>query len=217
MTDLERTLWGRITSINVQKVVWVMGELDLACARIDAGGAYGGLDDAAYRAMNPNGRVPTLLDCGAVLWESNAICRYLVDAYDPDHRLKGRIPLDRAAADMWMEWFQSNVYANFIQLFYHTVRLPPSQRDPAVRDKALAAVEAQFAIFEKELSDRPFLLGDRPSLGDVPMGSCLYRYFTIDIPRTPMPSLESYYRRLQNRPAFRAGVMIDYDPLRGAD
>ena len=84
----DRKLWGRATSYNVQKVAWVLQELNLPYDRIDAGGAFGGLDDAHYVAMNPNKRVPTFIEGDLVLLESNAICRYLVDTHDVSSTLK---------------------------------------------------------------------------------------------------------------------------------
>ena len=80
----EITLWGRLSSCKVQKAVWVLEELALAYRRIDAGGDFGGLDDPAFRAMNPHGRVPTLRDGDQVVWESDAIIRYLAARYGKD-------------------------------------------------------------------------------------------------------------------------------------
>ena len=77
-------IWGRTNSSNVKKVLWAAEELGLAYERIDAGGAFGIVDDPAYRALNPNGLVPTLEDGGLVLWESNAIVRYLSAQYGPE-------------------------------------------------------------------------------------------------------------------------------------
>src|SRR3712207_3006566 len=76
-------VWGRTNSINVQKVMWTVTELGLEHERIDAGGAFGGLDTAAYWALNPNRRIPTVEDDGGgvVVWESNAIVRYLAARY----------------------------------------------------------------------------------------------------------------------------------------
>ncbi|WP_238298379.1 glutathione S-transferase N-terminal domain-containing protein, partial [Methylobacterium soli] len=76
-----RKLWGRANSVNVQKALWALDELGLAYERIEAGGAHGVVGDAAYRALNPNGLVPTLQEDDFVLWESNAILRYLAEAY----------------------------------------------------------------------------------------------------------------------------------------
>lgn len=210
-------LWGRATSVNVQKVAWVLAELDLPFDRIDAGGAFGGLDDPDYIALNPNKRVPTLIDGDLVLWESSAICRYLVDAYGSVGLLKGATASNRARADMWMEWFQNTVYANFISLFYQSVRLPPSQRDPATRDHAIDALTKALVIFDDVLADRRFINGDQLGLGDIPTGSFLYRYYTMDISRPALPHLKRYYAQLSERQPYQDHVMVDYSSLRGLD
>src|SRR5690348_16344772 len=71
-------IWGRNTSVNVQKVMWAIGELKIPHERIDVGGSFGKNREPAYLAMNPNGLVPTLEeDDGFLLWESNSIVRYL--------------------------------------------------------------------------------------------------------------------------------------------
>ncbi|MGJ8610211.1 MAG: glutathione S-transferase family protein [Octadecabacter sp.] len=210
-------LWGRATSYNVQKVAWVAAELGLSCTRIDAGGVFGGLDDPEYVAMNPNKRVPTLLDGGQILWESNAICRYLVDAYASADDLQRDTAKKRAQADMWMEWFQNNAYANSIAIFYQAVRLPPSQRSPEKQTEVLKALTDALWIFDAGLKDRKFILGERLSLGDIATGAFLFRYFTMDIERPPFAHLERYYSDLKQRPAYRDAVMVDYSSLRGSD
>ncbi len=74
-------IWGRLSSVNVQKVVWAVRELALPHTLTEAGGAFGGLDTPEYGRMNPNRRVPVIDDGGFVLWESNAIVRYLAARY----------------------------------------------------------------------------------------------------------------------------------------
>lgn len=209
-------LWGRKTSVNVQKVLWALEELGLTYDRLDAGGAFGGLDTPEYIAMNPTKRVPTLVDGDLVLWESNAIVRYLAHAYG-DGALAGATPADAARADMWMEWFQNNAYGDVIALFYQTVRLPRSQRDPAARDRAVAALSKTFQLLETRLSDQPFVAGDRLSMGDIVVGSSLYRYYTMEFDRPDLPALAAYYDRLKTRAAYRSTVMTSYDSLRPAE
>lgn len=210
-------MWGRATSFNVQKVAWVAAELGVACERVDLGGMYGGLDDPEYVAMNPNKKVPTLADGDLVLWESNAICRYLADAYGTHATLKPETAQARGQADMWMEWFQNNVYPNFIGLFHQTVRVPPSQRDPEKRDRLNAALTQALHVLDDALAGRKFILGEALSLGDIPAGASLYRYYSMEIDRAPLPNLERYYNDLKQRQTYRDAVMVDYSSLRGFD
>lgn len=209
-----RRLWGRQTSINVQKVVWVLSETNLPYDRIDAGGAFGGLKAADYQAMNPHGRVPTLQEGDFVMWESNAICRYLVDARGGP--LAGGTAEARGQASMWMDWFQNGPYVPFIKMFYQTVRLPERERNPQTLKRALEQLRDYFAIAEASLADRDYLLGDQLSLADIPFGACLYRYFTLEIDRPNFPRIAGYYDRLRAREAYQKSVMISYDSLRPA-
>ena len=96
-------IWGRISSINVQKVVWCARECGVAFDRIDAGGSFGVVNTPEYRAINPNAKVPTIDDDGFVLWESNAIVRYLAARYAPGSLCPGGLA-ERADADRWMDW-----------------------------------------------------------------------------------------------------------------
>ncbi|MEM8704087.1 MAG: glutathione S-transferase N-terminal domain-containing protein, partial [Pseudomonadota bacterium] len=74
-------VWGRRNSSNVQKVMWLIGELGLAHEHIPAGGSFGLTDTPEFLAMNPHGRVPVIDDNGTVIWESQAILRYLATLY----------------------------------------------------------------------------------------------------------------------------------------
>ena len=74
-------IYGRHTSYNVQKVLWALDELALEFDHTNLGGKYGGLGTAEFRALNPNNKIPVLMDDGLVVWESNAIVRYLAAEY----------------------------------------------------------------------------------------------------------------------------------------
>src|SRR5262249_59110771 len=101
-------VWGRVNSINVQKVLWALAELDVRYERTDAGMAFGVVNEPFYQKMNPNARVPTIDDDGVVLWESNAIVRYLA----AKHGAGGLWPTElavRADSDRWMDWVSNHV------------------------------------------------------------------------------------------------------------
>jgi glutathione S-transferase len=209
-------LWGRATSVNVQKVLWTVEELDLDIERVDAGGAYGGLDTDAYGAKNPNRRVPTLEDGNLVLWESNVIVRYLSSVHGrgilhPDN------PTEAAVADQWMDWMQTTLYPAFIALFWEAVRKPPSQRSPERLSKLAEEAGQVYAILDERLAEVPWLGGNAFSMADIPAGATLYRWYTMDISRPELPRLAEWYERLSVRPAYRATVMTSYDALRGHD
>ncbi len=208
-------IWGRRSSFNVQKVMWLVGELGLAHEHIPAGGAFGGLDAPTFLAMNPHGRVPVIADGGTVVWESHAILRYLAARYGGARFW----PADagaRARGDGWMDWAQTTLQPDFLGgVFWGFYRTPEPERDwPAIREM-LARCARHFRLLDKFLADQPYLGGDALGLADIPAGTSLYRYFELEIERPPVPNVEAWYRRLQERPAYRAHVMVPFDELRG--
>ncbi len=211
-------VWGRRSSSNVQALMWCIGELDLPYERIDAGFVYGLVDTPAYRALNPNGTVPTLQDGDNLpLWETGAILRYLAGAYAPDSFWPND-PLARADVDRWAEWSKINVALKFTApVFWRVVRTPPSKRDPDAIGGALRHLDKYLAIADARLAERPFLVGQDFTLADIQFGHCLFRYFDIDIVRSDHPNLRRYYDSLSARPAFAEHVMVSYEELREYD
>lgn len=201
------TIWGRNNSVNVQKVMWMVGELGLAHQRRDVGGAFGGLDSAAYGALNPNRLIPTLEDGDTVIWESHAILRYLAVRYDAGG-LWPEDPIVRAEADRWMDWMITTILPNLHPVFWGLVRTPPGERDMAVIETAAEALGQKWRILDAHLAGRPFVAGERLSMGDFPVGAACYRYHALDIVRPDMPHLRAWYDRLQSHPAYREHVMI---------
>src|SRR4029079_8541493 len=163
-------VWGRTNSINVQKVLWTLGELNLRYERIDAGMAHGVVETPAYRAMNPHSLVPTVEDGGLVLWESNVIIRYLAEKYGmgslcPENRE------ERFSAERWMDWQQTTLYPPIRPIFTNLIRTPPEKRDSNIVEANRDAAEQAIAILEAQLSSREFVGGTRFTMGDIPVGA----------------------------------------------
>jgi len=208
-------VWGRRSSFNVQKVLWLVGELGLPHEHIPAGGSFGGLDDPDFLAMNPHGRVPVIEDDGAVVWESHAILRYLAARYGGPAWWP-EAPAARAQADGWMDWAQTALQPAFLTgVFWGWYRTPEAQHNKPAIEAALAACARHFQLLDKVLTDRPFLGGDAPSLADIPAGAHLYRYYELEIDRAKTPNVEAWYARLQDRPAYREHVMIPFGEMKG--
>lgn len=208
-------VWGRRSSFNVQKVLWLVGELGLPHEHVPAGGDHGGLDDPDFLAMNPHGRVPVIDDDGVVVWESHAILRYLA-AQHGGAAWWPEAPADRAQTDGWMDWAQTALQRDFLTgVFWGWYRTPEAQRDSRAVEAALAACARHFRLLDKVLADRHFLGGDTPSLADIPIGTHLYRYYELDIDRPYTPSVEAWYARLRDRPAYREAVMIPFGEMKG--
>jgi len=199
-------LWGRINSINVQKVLWCCAELGLAYDRVDAGMAYGVVNTPEYKAMNPNSRVPTIEDDGLVLWESNAIVRYLA----AKHGMGGLCPSDlkvRADADRWMDWISLHVGPTITPAFWQLIRTPADKRDMAAVETSAKQTGEAFRVLEQGLAGRQYVAGDTFTMGDIPVGVYVYRWQALPIERPHLPNVEAYYRRLQARAGFQQHVM----------
>ncbi|WP_299617097.1 glutathione S-transferase family protein [Pelagibius sp.] len=208
----EITLWGRLSSCNVQKAVWVLEELGLPYRRIDAGGDFGGLDDPAYRAMNPHGKVPTLRDGDQVIWESDAIIRYLAARYGSG-ALWPADPTERARVDQWQAWASTALYPDWIKLFWMRVRTPEAQQDAEAIEALRARCAERFTVLDRQLAGRPFVAGEALSLADIAAGTTLYRWFEMPIARPETPEVAAWYDRLRARAPFRKAICVPFDEL----
>ena len=200
-------IWGRANSSNVQKVLFCCAELNLPFERTDAGMQYGVNTTPEYKAMNPNGLVPTLDDDGFILWESHAIVRYLARK----HGTGTLLPQDaRAAADAdrWMEWYSTTVGVNVRPVFQTLVRTPPEKRDMALVETHRKLLAANWQIVEAQLAGRDYVTGASFTVADIPLGVAAYRWFNLPLERPASPNVERWYARLTGRPAFKEYCML---------
>ena len=196
-------IWGRANSVNVQKVLWCLCELELAFERIDAGMAFGRNRDPDYLAMNPNGRVPTLQDGDFVLWESNSIMRYLVLAYGKGSPIYPQAPKRRAGVDRWLDWTLSTLQPVDRPVFWALVRTPAKQRDMAAIQKDADAEAVQWRIVDNQLATRRFIEGDDFTLADIALGAYARRWFGVEgIVKPRLSHLERWYAQFTGRPGF---------------
>jgi len=199
-------IWGRNTSVNVQKVMWAVGELDLAHERIDVGGSFGKNNEPAYLAMNPNGLVPTLQDDGFVLWESNSIVRYLA----AKHSAGNLEPADlrsRARASSWMDWQLTVAGPALTPVFWGLVRTPPEKRDHAAIESGKIKTIAAMKVLDAQLAATAFIAGDALSMGDIPVALMAYRFRRLVPERPQLDHLERWFTTIEQRPAFKQHVL----------
>src|SRR5262245_56419205 len=187
--------------------MWCTGELGLKVDRTDIGGPFGKNKEPEYLALNPNGLVPTRDDDGFILWESNAIVRYLA----AKHGTGTLWPTDlrqRADADRWMDWQSTAVAPAITPMFLGLYRTPPEKRDPAAIEASRVKTAAVLTLLDALLAKRPYVGGETLTMGDIPLGIMGYRWFNFPIERPEMKNLRAWYDRLTQRPAFRQHVMI---------
>ncbi|MGR4872280.1 glutathione S-transferase [Variovorax sp. LARHSF232] len=205
-------IWGRISSINVRKVVWCAQELALSFQRTEAGGKFGVVQTEEYRRLNPNALVPAIEDGeGAqrvLLWESNVIVRYLCAKYAAGTLYPLELA-ERFDAERWMDWQQTTFNPASGPAFRQLVRTPAGERDPAVIGRSVAATEPLFQILDAHLATREFMLGDEFTMADIPLGCEAHRWFglpAIDYARPSWPHVERWFGQLRTRSGAR-GVL----------
>lgn len=207
---MQRIVWGRATSSNVMKVLWVLGELGLPFERIDVGGSFGRTDTPDYRAMNPTGLVPTLQEEAFTLWESNAIVRYLAGRHAEGGALWPAEAHARANIDRWMDAQQTNLNRAMGIVFWGLVRTPLDQRDMKAIAAGIEDAAKAWRLVDAELQKHAYIAGADFSIADIPWGVHAHRWFNIDylgLTRPDMPALRAWYDRLCERPAYQTHIV----------
>lgn len=207
-------LWGRRNAYNVQKVSWILGELDLPFQHIEVGGEFGGLDQSGFLAMNPNGRIPVLADDGFVIWESNSIVRYLCATYGRNH-LWLESPAQRSLVERWMDWELATFQDDFLDLFWSFYRTPEALRNQQKIQQAAERCEKHWVLLDAHLDSLAFLAGDAFTMGDIPVATSLYRYFEMGVPTPEIPNVRRWYQALTKRKAYRENIMVPFGELYG--
>lgn len=205
-------IWGRISSLNVRKVVWCAQELALDFQRTEAGGRFGVVQTPEYLVLNPNSMVP-LIDDGegnerVVLWESNVIVRYLcakhsLGKFYPD--LLG----ERFNAERWMDWQQTALNPVSGGAFVQWIRTAPQERDDTVIARSVNASEPLFAILDAHLADRAYMSGAHFTMADIPIGCEVHRWFGLPVTEythPAWPNLERWFADVSARAGAR-GVL----------
>lgn len=208
-------VWGRLNSLNVQKVMWLIDELAVPHEHIAVGGDFGKLDTPAFLALNPHGRIPVIEDEGRAVWESHTILRYLAARYG-----KGRFwsddAFERSNYERWMDWSQTALQPAFLNdLFWAFYRTPEAERDWSVINRGIEQSAKHLQLLDRWLNGKEYMLGDSLSLADITTGAILFRYYNIQIERPRLPNVEAWYERLKSRHAYRERVMVPFDDLYG--
>lgn len=200
------SIWGRTNSINVMKVLWTCAEVDVHYQRIDAGMQHGQVGEPHFLQMNPNGRVPVLNDDGFILWESNAIVRYLCYKYS----LGSLYPTDmrhRALAEQWMDWQQTTISPPLAWPFHGLVRDNPAYRNEFKLAQAAEELNRLFGMLDLHLQANAYVLGPRFTMADIPLGATAWRWFNLPVQRTEVPHVQRWFEQLQQRDGYRQHIM----------
>lgn len=197
---------GRSTSINVRKVLWLCDELDLPISHEEWSGGDRSNRSDEFRQWNPNGLVPVIKDGDFVLWESNAICRYLAAR----HGRQDLLPIDlrqRAVVEQWMDWQTTQLNNSWRYAFFALVRKAATHTDPEAIEASIADWTRHMRILEAQLQRTgAYVAGAEFTLADLVLGLSTHRWFMTPMDRPNLPAVVEFYERLSARPPFMKHV-----------
>jgi len=205
-------IYGRHTSYNVQKVLWLCEELDLQYSLIETGGRFKGNDTAAFLSMNPIGKVPVLKHGDRVIWESNTIVRYLAECFAPGSWIASSA-YERSLNERWMDWSLCWLEPAFVGVFWGYYRTEPAIRDNTAIQKNVQRCESHLQQLDQQLGSKSFLLAETPSVADIATGVFLHRLISIDLAIAIPKNILGWYERLSERAGYERWVMSDFTEL----
>jgi glutathione S-transferase len=191
---------GRLTSINVRKVMWTAAQIDLDLERDDWGAGFRSTREPGYLAMNPNGLIPVLIDGDFVLWESNSICRYIATKLGAAELLPAE-PQARARVEQWMDWQAGELNNSWRTAFMALVRGQPAT--PEAVAQSVASWNRHMGLLDAQLvRTGAYVCGDSFTLADIVLGLSAQRWKNAPIERTELPAVQAWMQRLSSRPGF---------------
>lgn len=197
---------GRANSINVRKVLWLCGELGIAFEREDWGRGFRSTDDPAFLTVNPIGLIPAVIDGGAVLRESNTILRYLASKYGPE----SIYPTDleaRAHVEQWMDWVAYETSISLRGAFLGGQLNEPPWNNPWFVEQGRKQITREIGQLEEHLATTgPYVTGSNFTIGDIPVGVVVNRWFHLEFDRPDYPAVARYYALLDERAPYRQYV-----------
>ena len=195
-------LLGRKTSGNVQKVLWLLEELQLAYEREDYGRQFGNTGDEEYLSLNPTGKVPTLIDGDNVIWESNTILRYLCSKTGSE--LLPADPAVRSSCETWMDWLLASLNTNYLEMFKETKK-PEEERSPKLSEMS-KALGAQLGILDGHLGANEWVGGAVMTVADIALGPICNRCLKFPVELPSLANIDRWHKTISARPAYQKVV-----------
>jgi len=181
------------------RVLWMVGELGLTYEHKNWLPRAAETRSPEYRALNPNGRVPTIDDDGFILSESMAINFYLAKKHKSP--LFPSDPKNEALVLQWSLWETDRLDRQIVNYMRHSKELPAAERKPEVADGAWKEIVESFGVLETALAKSAWLAGPAFSLADLNVAAALYRALAIDLGK--WPHLKTWLNRCWERPAAK--------------
>jgi len=187
------------------RALWVAMELGIDYEHIPVEIGDAGARTPEFLAINPNGRLPAIVDDGFVLVESLAITLYLAKK----HGFGTLYPADpkaEARAWQWTLWALTEVDRGVNIWSLHAIRLPAAERDAAKRDEALRVIAAPFKVLDEAVSKQPYLLGNEFTVADLNVAAVISR--AIDMNMSATPHLGAWLQHCLDRPAAKKALAL---------
>ena len=208
------TIYGRHTSYNVQKVLWLLAKLDPDYTHIEFDSRPEDTESAEFGQLNPMRKVPALIDDDRVIWESNSILRYLARCYGENHWLP-QDPYQASLVERWMDWAQTRFEPAFVGVFWGYYRTPESMRDLAAIENSRNECINCLQILDERLDNHRYLIDNDPTLADIAVAVFLYRLINIGLDVTLPARVKSWYRLIKKTAGYQQWVMSDFSILKG--
>jgi glutathione S-transferase len=192
---------GRGTSGNVQKVVWLMEELAQPYTREDYGRQFNNTQTEDYLRLNPSGKVPTLVDGEAVVWESNTILRYLCSRSTGGAALYPTEPAARSQVERWMDWQLASLNGPYLGVFRESKKKEEERAAGFAAD--LKELGAQLELLEKGTAGRPWLAGENFSIADICLGPIVDRALSFPVALPAVPGVRAWHAKITARAAYQ--------------
>jgi glutathione S-transferase len=238
-------LYGRVTSFNVQKILWLLEELQLPYEHIELGGRFGGLDSTEFTQLNPMKKVPVLIDLNKtnessytksasestlndltlnnpqlnhpkIIWESHSILRYLIAMYGDAHWYPN-CPYKRSQYERWLDWSQVTFQPAFMGTFWGYYRMPANNRNMKQVNNDLKQCLVCLQDIENQLSHARYLAGETISIADIVVGAVIYRLTSQGLPVSLPKYVNAWYQDLQRRKGYQQWIMSDFSELKARE
>jgi glutathione S-transferase len=187
------------------RALWAAKELGLDYEHLPIEIGADGARTAEFLAINPNGRLPVIVDDGFVLFESLAITLYLAKKHAHGTLYPGTLQ-GEARAWQWSFWAISEVDRGVNIWSLHAVRLPPVERDVAKRDEALQVLAGPFRVLDAAVAKQAYLLGGDFTVADLNVAAVISR--AIDMDLSVVPNLKAWLTRCLERPSAREALAL---------
>lgn len=189
------TLYGKKTSINVRKVLWLLEILDIPHTYMDD------ITKSKINSLNLNGLVPIITDEDFVLWESNSILRYITNKFNKDAYYPKDVK-ERANVDKWLDWQASDFNSSWVYAFQALVRKSSEHTDKKLIESSKDKWNNCISIINNQLKKTQYIASDKFTIADIVIAVSLNRWYLSIGDENIFSYVDSYFKKLSNIKGF---------------